>query len=119
MQTYVSEPGFLAEVGSLAAHLEVRPALLLVLLRELGVAQAVVLVVGVEQIFNNSARLEKSAIVYLVTLTESTIYLPQRNIGIWVFDRWYTTIWIDAFVWFLLQNAEVHPLRLVRNAKLL
>lgn len=52
------EPSALAEVGALARHLEVRPALLLVFLWEFGVAEAVGLVVGLEKILDDGAGLE-------------------------------------------------------------
>ena len=55
--TYIGEPGFLPEVWSLAAHLQVLPATLQVLLRKGIVADRMVLVVDVDQVLYDSTRL--------------------------------------------------------------
>lgn len=53
------EPRSLAEVRALARGLEVQPALCKPLLWEVGVGELVLLVVGVEQVLDDCAGLEK------------------------------------------------------------
>lgn len=56
--TYEAEPHLLPKVWPLSAHLEMLPAALGIILRHFGVAEVVVLVVGVEKVFNDGTTLK-------------------------------------------------------------
>ena len=56
---------------------------------------------------------------YFIAMGRISTYLPQRNVGVRVLDRWYAAVGIDAHVRFLFQDTEVHHLCLVGDAELL
>ncbi len=76
------------------------PAALLILLRELGVGQLALLVVGVDQVVDDSAG------------------FPERDPGVGIFDGWHAAIGVHVGVRLLLDHAEVDELGLVGEAEL-
>lgn len=95
------EPGALAEVGTLAGGLEVQPLVLKVLGRGGGGVEAVLLIVRIQKVFNDRARLE------------------EGYAGVWVFDDGDAAVGVEGFEGFLVEDAEVHDLCLVWDIKLI
>ena len=60
-KAYECKPCFLPEIRALTTHLEVCPTLLLILLGRFGIRKLVILVVSIEQVCNDGARLLLSA----------------------------------------------------------
>lgn len=80
----VAEPSSLTKVRPLTGHLEVQVLLGVVLLGKGGVADLVILVVRVHQVFKDSTR------------------LPKGNAGVRVLDGRRTTIGVDFGISFIL-----------------
>lgn len=97
-----SEPDGLAKVRALAGHLEVQPLLgEEVVLRALGEADLVLLVVCLDKVFQDCAR------------------FPQGNAGVGVFNGGDTAVGVDRYVGLLLYFGELHVLVDVGNVELL
>ena len=109
----------MAIVWTLAAHLEVLPAILDIFFRKAGVAQLVLLVVLGEEIFNDGTRLRSSALDldYFQHHVMCT-YLPKGHPNVWVMNRWKPAVRIYVGIWLLLDICHVYVFRLIREIKL-
>ena len=86
--THEAKPGKLAEVGALTTHLEVFPAVLRIPLGECVVAELVLLVILIEQIFDNRTGLHMSAAVISLEGDESALVRRTSHKVISVFGSW-------------------------------
>jgi len=72
---------------TLSGHLELHPAFRLVLLRARGVAQAVILVIGIKEVIDDGAG------------------LPQLEARLGIFNRWHAAVGVDGLEGIFLQVA--------------
>jgi len=116
----VAEPRLLAEVGTLAGHLEVQPLENLILLWGRIVGKRVALVVGLDYVLEDCPGLHRPALaVRQFFRRECGAHLAENDASVRIFNSWYTAIWVEANVWLILEIRKLHELGFVRQTELL